>query len=74
MTARWPGLLPGLQPNPQPGPAGVAPVVCSHTVEFGERGQRRLERAAQPAERRRLLLRDFVVERDDVLCTAGSRA
>jgi hypothetical protein len=52
----------------------LGPVVCSHTVEFGERGQCRLERSTQSAERRRLFLRDFVIERDDVPCTAGSRA
>ena len=38
-------------------------------IVSGERGERRLQRAAQPAERRRPLLRDLVVERDDA---AGS--
>jgi hypothetical protein len=48
-------------------------VVWSHTVVSGEGGQRRLERAAQTAERRCLFLRNLVIERD-VPCAAGNRA
>src|SRR5271154_4771859 len=50
-------------------------IVWSRTVISGECGQRRLERAAQTAERGRLFLCDFVIERDDdAPCAAGSRA
>jgi hypothetical protein len=61
-------------------------LVCSHTIriaigvafdaaiEFGQRQQRRLERAAEAAERGRLLLRDFVIERDRLPCAAWSGA
>jgi hypothetical protein len=36
-------------------------------VVFGQRSERRLQRASQPAKRGGLLLRDFVVERDNAL-------
>jgi len=48
--------------------------VWSHTVVFGERGQRRLQCSPQPAKCGRLLLHDFVVESDDLPCAAGNRA
>ena len=40
-------------------------------VIFGERRERGLERAAEPAKRGGLLLRDFVVQRGDVLGPAN---
>ncbi len=57
-------------------------LVCRHTIEaafaaaieFGQRQERRLQRAAQTAKRGRLLLCDFVIERDGLPCAAGSGA
>ena len=43
-------------------------------VVFQERGERRFERTAEPAERGRLLLRDLVIERDDATRTGRGRA
>jgi hypothetical protein len=40
-------------------------LVAVAAVVFGQGGERRFERATEPAERRNLLLRDLVVERGD---------
>ncbi len=44
----------------------TAAIIAMEAVVFSERRKRRLERAAEPAERGCLLLHDFVVEREDV--------